>query len=59
MSKSIDTVKKMSLELGGNAAFIVFKSADLDKAVQGAMASKYRNTAQVICLENEALCFAF
>jgi len=47
MSKSIDTVKKMSLELGGNAAFIVFKSADLDKAVQGTLISKYRNSSQV------------
>ena len=40
-------VKKISLELGGNAPFIVFKSADLDKAVFGAMASKFRNCGQV------------
>jgi len=40
------TLKKMSLELGGNAPFIVFDDADLDAAVEGAMASKYRNTGQ-------------
>jgi acyl-CoA reductase-like NAD-dependent aldehyde dehydrogenase len=47
MAKSVDTVKKMSLELGGNAAFIVFKSANMEQAVKGAMASKYRHTSQV------------
>jgi len=44
-------VKKMSLELGGNAPFIVFDDADLDAAVEGAMASKYRNTGQTcVCV---------
>merc|ERR1711878_14645 len=41
-----DTVKKMALELGGNAPFIVFNSADLDKAVDGLMVAKYRNMGQ-------------
>jgi len=41
-------IKRIGLELGGNAPFIVFKSADLDKAVAGAMASKFRNCGQVI-----------
>src|SRR5438477_8596578 len=40
------TVKKTSMELGGNAPFIVFDDADLDAAVEGALASKYRNTGQ-------------
>ena len=43
-------VKRVSLELGGNAPFIVFDSADLDAAVQGAMGSKFRNSGQVIWL---------
>ena len=47
MSKCADTIKKVSLELGGNAAFIVFNSADVDAAVAGAMACKFRHTAQV------------
>lgn len=42
-----DTVKKASMELGGHAPFIVFDSADLDQAVAGAMASKFRNSGQV------------
>ena len=42
-----DTVKRMSLELGGNAAFIVFPSADMSKVVQGIIASKFRNAGQV------------
>lgn len=42
-----DTVKKASMELGGHAPFIVFDSADVDKAVSGAMASKFRNSGQV------------
>ena len=46
MRQCADTVKKVSLELGGNAPFIVFDDADLDAAVEGAMASKYRNTGQ-------------
>src|ERR1700716_2652546 len=46
MAQCAGTVKKISLELGGNAPFIVFDDADLDAAVQGAIASKYRNTGQ-------------
>ncbi len=46
------TVKKVSMELGGNAPFIVFDDADLDAAVQGAMASKYRNTGQTCVCAN-------
>lgn len=42
-----DTVKKTSMELGGLAPFIVFDSADVDRAVAGAMASKFRNSGQV------------
>jgi succinate-semialdehyde dehydrogenase / glutarate-semialdehyde dehydrogenase len=49
------TVKKMSLELGGNAPFIVFDDADLDAAVQGAIASKYRNTGQTCVCANRLL----
>jgi succinate-semialdehyde dehydrogenase/glutarate-semialdehyde dehydrogenase len=45
-------VKKVSLELGGNAPFIVFDDADLDSAVEGAMASKYRNTGQTCVCAN-------
>jgi succinate-semialdehyde dehydrogenase/glutarate-semialdehyde dehydrogenase len=51
MRQSADTVKKISLELGGNAPFIVFDDAELDAAVEGAMASKYRNTGQTcVCV---------
>jgi succinate-semialdehyde dehydrogenase/glutarate-semialdehyde dehydrogenase len=51
MAQSASTVKKVSLELGGNAPFIVFEDADLDAAVQGAIASKYRNTGQTcVCV---------
>jgi len=46
------TVKKLSLELGGNAPFIVFEDADLDAAVQGALASKYRNAGQTCICAN-------
>lgn len=49
------TLKKMSLELGGNAPFIVFDDADLDAAVQGALASKYRNTGQTCVCANRLL----
>lgn len=49
------TLKKMSLELGGNAPFIVFDDADLDAAVVGAMASKYRNTGQTCVCANRLL----
>ncbi len=51
MAQSAATVKKLSLELGGNAPFIVFDDADLDAAVEGAIASKYRNTGQTcVCV---------
>ncbi len=49
------TVKKASMELGGNAPFIVFDDADLDAAVAGAMASKYRNTGQTCVCANRML----
>jgi len=50
--KSADTVKRLSLELGGNAPFIVFADADLDAAVKGAVASKFRNTGQTCVCAN-------
>lgn len=51
MRQAADGLKKVSLELGGNAPFIVFEDADLEAAVQGAMASKYRNTGQTcVCV---------
>jgi succinate-semialdehyde dehydrogenase/glutarate-semialdehyde dehydrogenase len=51
MQQCAATVKKISLELGGNAPFIVFDDADLDAAVEGAIASKYRNTGQTcVCV---------
>ncbi|HET6618455.1 MAG TPA: NADP-dependent succinate-semialdehyde dehydrogenase [Dongiaceae bacterium] len=49
------TVKKTSMELGGNAPFIVFEDADLDAAVEGAMTSKYRNTGQTCVCANRIL----
>ncbi len=49
------TVKKVSMELGGNAPFLVFDDADLDAAVEGAMASKYRNTGQTCVCANRIL----
>jgi len=52
LKQCADTVKKVSLELGGNAPFIVFKDADLDAAVQGAIASKYRNAGQTCICSN-------
>jgi succinate-semialdehyde dehydrogenase/glutarate-semialdehyde dehydrogenase len=52
MKQSAPTVKKISLELGGNAPFIVFDDADLDAAVEGAMVSKYRNTGQTCVCAN-------
>ncbi|WP_428355185.1 NAD-dependent succinate-semialdehyde dehydrogenase [Methyloprofundus sp.] len=55
MRQSADTVKKLSLELGGNAPFIVFDDADLDAAVAGAMASKYRNSGQTCVCVNRFL----
>lgn len=52
MKQCADTVKKMSLELGGNAPFIVFDDADIDAAVIGAMISKYRNSGQTCVCAN-------
>jgi len=52
MRQSADTIKKLSLELGGNAPFIVFDDADLDAAVDGALASKYRNAGQTCVCAN-------
>jgi succinate-semialdehyde dehydrogenase/glutarate-semialdehyde dehydrogenase len=52
MTQCASTVKKVSLELGGNAPFVVFDDADLDSAVEGAMASKYRNTGQTCVCAN-------
>ena len=52
MQQCAPTVKKLSLELGGNAPFIVFDDADLDAAVEGAMASKYRNSGQTCVCAN-------
>jgi succinate-semialdehyde dehydrogenase/glutarate-semialdehyde dehydrogenase len=55
MEQCASTVKKMSLELGGNAPFIVFDDADLDAAVAGAIASKYRNSGQTCVCTNRFL----
>jgi succinate-semialdehyde dehydrogenase / glutarate-semialdehyde dehydrogenase len=55
MAQSAGTLKKLSLELGGNAPFIVFDDADLDAAVQGALTSKYRNTGQTCVCANRVL----
>ena len=55
MSQCSATVKKVSLELGGNAPFIVFDDADLDAAVTGAIASKYRNAGQTCVCANRLL----
>src|SRR5438552_1108454 len=55
MAQCSSTVKKLSLELGGNAPFIVFDDADLDAAVEGAIASKYRNTGQTCVCTNRLL----
>lgn len=52
MKQCADTVKKMSMELGGNAPFIVFDDADIDAAVTGAMMSKYRNSGQTCVCAN-------
>ena len=52
MRQSADTVKKLSLELGGNAPFIVFEDADLDEAVEGAIVSKFRNNGQTCVCAN-------
>ncbi len=55
MEQSASTLKKLSLELGGNAPFIVFDDADIDKAVEGAMISKYRNAGQTCVCVNRML----
>jgi succinate-semialdehyde dehydrogenase/glutarate-semialdehyde dehydrogenase len=55
MAQSAGTLKKLSLELGGNAPFIVFEDADLDAAVAGAITSKYRNTGQTCVCANRLL----
>jgi succinate-semialdehyde dehydrogenase/glutarate-semialdehyde dehydrogenase len=55
MRQCADTVKRISLELGGNAPFIVFDDADLDAAVAGAMASKYRNAGQTCVCANRLM----
>ena len=52
MAQSAPSIKKLSLELGGNAPFIVFDDADLDSAVEGAWASKYRNAGQTCVCAN-------
>ena len=55
MAQCSGTMKKISMELGGNAPFIVFEDADLDAAVQGALASKFRNTGQTCVCANRLL----
>ena len=55
MRQSAATLKKLSLELGGNAPFMVFDDADLDAAVEGALASKYRNSGQTCVCANRIL----
>ena len=55
MKQSADTIKKVSLELGGNAPFIVFDDADLDAAVEGAIVSKYRNAGQTCVCANRLI----
>jgi succinate-semialdehyde dehydrogenase/glutarate-semialdehyde dehydrogenase len=55
MQQCAATIKKVSLELGGNAPFIVFDDADIDAAVEGAIASKYRNTGQTCVCTNRFL----
>jgi succinate-semialdehyde dehydrogenase/glutarate-semialdehyde dehydrogenase len=54
-ARCMDTVKRVSLELGGNAPFIVFDDADLDAAVEGALASKFRNAGQTCVCANRLL----
>ncbi|WNK21612.1 NAD-dependent succinate-semialdehyde dehydrogenase [Halomonas piscis] len=55
LAQCADTVKKASMELGGNAPFIVFDDADIDAAVEGALLSKYRNTGQTCVCTNRFL----
>jgi len=58
MKQCSSTMKKISMELGGNAPFIVFEDADLDRAVKGAMASKFRNSGQTCVCSNRILVHA-
>src|SRR4051812_3286446 len=58
MAQCASTIKKLSLELGGNAPFIVFDDADVDAAVEGAIVSKYRNTGQTCVCANRLLVHA-
>jgi succinate-semialdehyde dehydrogenase/glutarate-semialdehyde dehydrogenase len=55
MQQSAATVKRVSMELGGNAPFIVFEDADLDQAIAGVLASKFRNTGQTCVCANRIL----
>ena len=55
MKQCAGTVKKTSMELGGNAPFVLFNDANLDEAVQGAMVSKFRNTGQTCVCANRLL----
>ncbi|WAC59028.1 NAD-dependent succinate-semialdehyde dehydrogenase [Brevundimonas sp. SL130] len=55
LAQCAPTIKKTSMELGGNAPFIVFDDADIDKAVEGALAAKYRNTGQACVAANRFL----
>ncbi len=55
MAQSAPTIKRLSLELGGNAPFIVFDDADLDQAIAGVMASKFRNAGQTCVCANRIL----
>ena len=55
LQQCAETVKKVSMELGGNAPFVVFDDADIDAAVEGAMVSKYRNTGQTCVCANRIL----
>src|SRR3546814_17270663 len=55
MRQSAGTVKKLAMELGGNAPFIVFDDADLDLAIDGVMASKFRNAGQTCVCANRIL----
>ncbi|MCI5078546.1 NAD-dependent succinate-semialdehyde dehydrogenase [Oricola sp.] len=52
LKQCADTVKKVSMELGGNAPFLIFDSADIDRAVEGAVAAKYRNSGQTCVCTN-------
>lgn len=55
MAQAAETIKKVSLELGGNAPFLVFDDADIDKAVEGAIVAKYRNSGQSCVAANRIL----